>query len=135
MQPTLEARTADRAIACSRKAIEELAAGTTTRGARHGRQRSRQSRCAPRDDRSQILKPSGMAEWKITSLTPPPEGTVYRRTSKKRVYPTPHLRNSQKCYFVTRWFCSEADAPARPDGARRAPSEIGLAPFFRLFGT
>jgi hypothetical protein len=27
MQPTLEARTADRAIACLRKAIEELAAG------------------------------------------------------------------------------------------------------------
>jgi hypothetical protein len=39
------------------------------------------------------------------------EGTVYRRTSKRRLYPTPHLRNSQKCYFVTRWLCSAADAP------------------------
>jgi hypothetical protein len=62
------------------------------------------------------------------------KGTVYRRTSKRRVYP-------HRIFAIARNVISRRDGsvlnqmPARPDGARRASSEIGLAPVFGWFGT
>ena len=83
--PTLEASTADRAIACLRKAIEELAA-----------ERPREARAMVVNAaggvsvlremiEGQISQAAGNGEVKDKKFGATAAGTVYRRTSKRRV--------------------------------------------------
>jgi hypothetical protein len=55
------------------------------RHARHGRQRGRQYRGAPRDDRGPDSQAAGNGEVKDKKFGATAAGTVYRRTSKRRV--------------------------------------------------
>jgi len=85
--PTLEARTADRAIRQLAQGDRGAGGGTTARGTRHGRQRGRRCRGAPRDDRGPDLTQAdaGNGEVKDKTVRRTAAGTVYRRTSKRRV--------------------------------------------------